>query len=105
MGGATVQVDAGAVLEEPHRAELHLLLTPRGCVPEHRETVGDRSIEDGEPSTGWSSRSSSTETAQEHWLLTDRGHSHTSESRVPPLRPVVAQPRATTGHAGASMVW
>jgi hypothetical protein len=50
MLGATVQIAAEAVLEEPDRVELQLLLAPRGQVPEHRETVGDRLIEDGEPS-------------------------------------------------------
>jgi hypothetical protein len=49
MRGATVQVAAEAVLEEPDRVELQLLLTPRGHVPEHRETIGDRAIEDGDP--------------------------------------------------------
>jgi hypothetical protein len=47
--GATVQVSAHAVLEEPNRVELQLVLVPRGQEPYHRETVGDRRIEDGQP--------------------------------------------------------
>jgi hypothetical protein len=47
--GATVQVSAHAVLEEPKRVALQLVLVPRGDEPHHRETVGDRRIDDGEP--------------------------------------------------------
>jgi hypothetical protein len=47
--GATVQVSAHAVLEEPDRVELQLVLVPRGQEPYHRETVGDRRIDDGDP--------------------------------------------------------
>jgi hypothetical protein len=47
--GATVQVSAHAVLEEPHQVALQLLVVPRGQAPYHRETVGDRRIDDGEP--------------------------------------------------------
>jgi hypothetical protein len=47
--GATVQVSAYAVLEEPTRAELQLILVRRGEEPDHRETVGDRRIDDGQP--------------------------------------------------------
>lgn len=47
--GATVQVSAHAVLEEPDRVALQLVLVPRGEEPYHRETVGDRRIDDGEP--------------------------------------------------------
>jgi hypothetical protein len=47
--GATVQVSAHAVLEEPHRVALQLVLVPRGQEPYHRETVGDRRIDEGAP--------------------------------------------------------
>src|SRR5207247_8261549 len=47
--GATVQISAHAVLEEPHRVALQLVLVPRGEEPYHRETVGDRRIDNGEP--------------------------------------------------------
>ena len=47
--GATVQVSAHAVLEEPHRVALQLVMVPRGQEPYHRETVGDRRIDDGDP--------------------------------------------------------
>lgn len=47
--GATIQVSGHAVLEEPHRVALQLVLVPRGEEPYHRETVGDRLIEEGEP--------------------------------------------------------
>lgn len=47
--GATIQVSGHAVLEEPHRVALQLVLVPRGQEPYHRETVGDRRIDDGEP--------------------------------------------------------
>jgi hypothetical protein len=47
--GATVQVSAYAVLEEPHRVALQLVMVPRGQEPYHRETVGDRRIDDGDP--------------------------------------------------------
>lgn len=49
---ATVQVSAHAVLEEPERVTLQLVLVPRGQAPAHRETVGDRRFDDGEP-TMW----------------------------------------------------
>jgi len=49
LQGATVQVSAHAVLEEPHRVALQLVLVPRGQQPYHRETVGDRRIEEGDP--------------------------------------------------------
>jgi hypothetical protein len=47
--GATVQISAHAVIEEPHRVALQLVLVPRGEQPFHRETVGDRRIDDGDP--------------------------------------------------------
>ncbi len=47
--GATIQVSGHAVLEEAHRVALQLVLVPRGQEPYHRETVGDRRIEEGEP--------------------------------------------------------
>jgi hypothetical protein len=47
--GATVQVSGHAVAEEPHRVQLQLILVPRGDQPYHRETVGDRRIDDGQP--------------------------------------------------------
>jgi hypothetical protein len=47
--GATVQISAHAVLEEPHRVALQLVLVPRGEEPYHRETVGDRRFDDGNP--------------------------------------------------------
>lgn len=47
--GATVQISAHAVLEEPNRVELQLVLVPRGEQPYHRETVGDRRIDGGDP--------------------------------------------------------
>jgi hypothetical protein len=47
--GATVQVSAHAVLEEPTRVALQLVLVKRGDEPYHRETVGDRRIDDGQP--------------------------------------------------------
>ncbi len=47
--GATVQINAHAVLEEPHRVALQLVLVPPGQEPYHRETVGDRRIENGDP--------------------------------------------------------
>jgi hypothetical protein len=47
--GATVQVSGHAVLEEPDRVALQLVLVPRGQQPYHRETVGDRRIDDGDP--------------------------------------------------------
>ncbi len=47
--GATVQVSAHAVQDEPHRVALQLLVVPRGEEPYHRETVGDRRIDDGQP--------------------------------------------------------
>jgi hypothetical protein len=47
--GFTVQISAHAVLEEPHRVALQLILVPRGEEPYHRETVGDRRIDDGDP--------------------------------------------------------
>jgi len=47
--GATVQLSAHAVLEEPTRVELQLVLVRRGDEPYHRETVGDRRIDDGQP--------------------------------------------------------
>jgi len=47
--GATVQISAYAVLEEPDRVALQLVMVPRGQEPYHRETVGDRRIDDGEP--------------------------------------------------------
>jgi len=50
--GATVQISGHAVVEEPHRVALQLVLVPRGQEPYHRETVGDRRIDDGEP-TMW----------------------------------------------------
>jgi hypothetical protein len=50
--GATVQVSAHAVLEEPHRVALQLVLVPKGQEPYHRDAVGDRRIDDGEP-TMW----------------------------------------------------
>jgi hypothetical protein len=49
MPGATVQICAYAVLEEPDRVALQLLLTPQGQQPYHRETVGDRRIDEGSP--------------------------------------------------------
>jgi hypothetical protein len=47
--GATIQISAHAVLEEPHRVALQLVLVPRGEQPYHRETVGDRRFDDGNP--------------------------------------------------------
>jgi hypothetical protein len=47
--GATVQISAQAVLDEPQRVALQLILVPRGEEPYHRETVGDRRIDDGDP--------------------------------------------------------
>jgi hypothetical protein len=47
--GATIQVSAHAVLEEPRRVALQLVLVRRGDEPYHRETVGDRRIDDGQP--------------------------------------------------------
>jgi hypothetical protein len=47
--GATVQISAHAVVEEPQRVALQLVLVPRGDQPYHRETVGDRRIDDGDP--------------------------------------------------------
>jgi len=47
--GATVQVSAHAVLEEVNRVVLQIVLVPRGEEPYHRETVGDRRIDDGHP--------------------------------------------------------
>jgi hypothetical protein len=47
--GATVQVSAHAVLEEPDRVALQLVLVPPGEQPYHRETVGDRRIDVGTP--------------------------------------------------------
>jgi hypothetical protein len=47
--GATVQISAHAVLEEPQHVALQLILVPRGEEPYHRETVGDRRIDDGDP--------------------------------------------------------
>lgn len=69
--GATVQVSAHAVLEEPHRVELQLVLVPHGQEPYHRETVGDRRIDDGEPDI---------------WVVLDRSGDE------PPGRVAVAQP-------------
>src|SRR5271169_4497234 len=50
MRGATVQLAAEDVAREPDVLELQLLLIPRGHVPEHRESMGDRVIEEGDPS-------------------------------------------------------
>ena len=50
--GATVQVSRHAVIEDPNRVALQLVLAPRGQAPYCRETVGDRRIDDGEP-TMW----------------------------------------------------
>jgi len=47
--GATVQVSGHAVLDEPHRVALQLVLVPQGEEPYHRETVGDRRIDEGIP--------------------------------------------------------
>ena len=68
--GATVQISAHAVLEEPHRVALQLILVPRGEQPLHRETVGDRRIDDGHPDL---------------WVVLDR------RDGAPPERVAVAQ--------------
>jgi hypothetical protein len=47
--GATIQVDGEDVLEAPNRVTLQILLVGRGEEPPHRETVGDRRIDEGEP--------------------------------------------------------
>jgi hypothetical protein len=47
--GATVQVSGYAVLEEPDRVALQLVLVPQRDEPHHRETVGDRLIDRGVP--------------------------------------------------------
>jgi hypothetical protein len=49
LQGATVQISAQAVIEEPDHVALQLVLVPRNHEPYHRETVGDRRIDDGEP--------------------------------------------------------
>jgi hypothetical protein len=79
MQGATVQISAHAVLEEPHRVALQLVLVPRGQEPYHRETVGDRRIDENDPAL---------------WIVLDRDGEEPTErmaaSRVlrwpPPLR-------------------
>jgi len=79
MKGATVQISADAVLEEPHRVALQLVLVPRGEEPYHRETVGDRRIDDGDP---------------DMWVVLDRdGHEGVARAAAlrvlrwpPPLR-------------------
>jgi hypothetical protein len=47
--GATVRISAHAVLDEPHRVALELVLVAHGNEPHHRETVGDRLIDSGDP--------------------------------------------------------
>ena len=47
--GATIQVDGEDVLEASERVALQVVLVPHGEQPPHRETVGDRRIDDGEP--------------------------------------------------------
>jgi hypothetical protein len=77
--GATVQISAHAVLEEPHRVALQLILVPRGEEPYHRETVGDRRFDDGNPDL---------------WIVLDRGSDDPSDIAAvkhvprwpPPLR-------------------
>jgi hypothetical protein len=68
--GATVQLDAHAVLEEPAQVALHLILVKHGEEPYHRETVGDRRIDDGQPDI---------------WVVLDRSGDE------PPRRVAVAQ--------------
>src|SRR6185503_1686476 len=68
--GATVQVSAHAVLEEPNRVALQVVLVPRGEEPLHRETVGDRRTDDGQPDI---------------WIVLDRS------GEEPPGRVAVAQ--------------
>ena len=47
--GATVQMSAHAVLDQPHRVSLALVLVPTGEQPQHCESVGDRRIDQGVP--------------------------------------------------------
>lgn len=82
MRGATVQISAHAVLEEPDRVALQLILVPQGQEPYHRETVGDRRIDEGDPAM---------------WIVLDRNGDEPPErvaaTRVlrwpPPLRAAV----------------
>ena len=80
--GATVQISAHAVMEEPHRVALQLVLVPRGEQPYHRETVGDRRIDDGDPDL---------------WVvLNRRGDDHSD--RLAAALPVPRWPPALRGH-------
>lgn len=47
--GATVQLSGDDVLADPDRVALHIVAVPRGEQPPHRETVGDRRIDEGRP--------------------------------------------------------
>lgn len=70
--GATVQMSAYAVLDQPHRMSLALLLVPTGARPEHSELVGDRRIDQGVPDL---------------WVLLTR------TPAVPSLRPIALPKR------------
>jgi hypothetical protein len=65
--GATVQISAHAVLEEPNRVALQLVLVAPGQEPYHRETVGDRRIDDGHPNV---------------WIVLDRDGDEPTERLV-----------------------
>lgn len=47
--GATIQLSGDDVLAEPHQVALQIVAVPRGEQPRHRETVGDRRIDEGQP--------------------------------------------------------
>jgi hypothetical protein len=47
--GATVQLSGDDVLADPQRVALHVVAVSPGEQPPHRETVGDRRIDEGQP--------------------------------------------------------
>jgi len=47
--GATVQIDGDEILAYPHLVALQIVAVPHTQQPPHRETVGDRRIDEGQP--------------------------------------------------------
>ena len=47
--GATIQIDGEEVRDEPGLVALEVVAVPHGQAPPHRETIGDRRVDEGEP--------------------------------------------------------
>ena len=47
--GATIQIDGEEVRNQPGLVALQVVAVPHGQQPHHRETIGDRRIDEGEP--------------------------------------------------------